>query len=294
MIIQFHEHMGTKEYYAEHFPNERDFQSMLLNTMDTYGIDKVGLSAGGPMVIGQASQEDMIRTFRSHPDRIIGFGWIAPGWKRRCAKNPPAKMNSIYDQHFLVPNWQEAVRRVHDGPEGVDWYYEHGFRGLKIQAPADRFDADEFMPLYQRAAELKMPILFHTCFSDPRYGNDTWNFETPTHLERIAWAIPSLNIVGAHMGSGATREAWHFRCVEAIMLARPNLYFDTCSCSIPLQIPWRTEALKKMIWGAEGTSVLKAMPGHLEWIKRHMDFHRVPADVRSLIMGGNAARILGL
>lgn len=101
---------------------------------------------------------------------------------------------------------------------------ELGLRGLKLSPPTQEFypnDAQLAYPLYEKASELAIPILFHAGMSwEPqakaKYGQ-------PLHLEDVASDFPNLKIVIAHF-------AWPW-VLEAAMLALkyPNVYIDT-SC----------------------------------------------------------------
>ncbi len=112
-----------------------------------------------------------------------------------------------------------------DGLRGLERVVrELGLRGLKLSPPTQEFypnDAQLAYPLYDKAAELGIPILFHAGMSwEPqakaKYGQ-------PLHLEDVASDFPDLKIIIAHF-------AWPW-VLEAAMLALkyPNVYIDT-SC----------------------------------------------------------------
>ena len=98
---------------------------------------------------------------------------------------------------------------------------ELGLRGLKLAPPMQEFFPDEsrLFPLYRKATELGIPILFHAGMSwEPgsrlKYGH-------PLRFEDVAAEFPTLRIVLAHL-------AWPW-VVEAVALALkyPNVYLDT-------------------------------------------------------------------
>ncbi len=98
---------------------------------------------------------------------------------------------------------------------------ELGLRGLKLAPGMQEFYADDrqYFPLYQRAAELGIPIIFHAGMSwEPgsrlKYGQ-------PMHFEDVAAEFPQLKIVLAHL-------AWPW-VLEAVALGLKyrNLYLDT-------------------------------------------------------------------
>ena len=87
------------------------------------------VSACGPMFC-QPGNDAVAEAMRRYPDTIIGLGYVALGRG--------------------------------DGPETVEDLHARGFRGLKMIAPARDYDDASFYPIYARAEELRMPILFHT------------------------------------------------------------------------------------------------------------------------------------
>jgi hypothetical protein len=96
-----------------------------------------------------------------------------------------------------------------------------GLRGLKLDPAMQEFEPSDkrYYPLYETAAALTIPILFHSGLSFApgsklRQGH-------PTLFEDIAADFPGLNIVLAHL-------AWPW-VTEAVALAikYPNIYLDT-------------------------------------------------------------------
>lgn len=114
-------------------------------------------------------------------------------------------------------------------PSDIERYKEQGFAGLKCLDSSYEYSHDLYLPLYEKAQELKMPILFHTGWSAPlcdiiserKYGINSENFR-PFHLDRIARYFPDLKIIGAHLGKPFFHEA--LRLIEAF----PNIYYDFC------------------------------------------------------------------
>jgi hypothetical protein len=133
-----------------------------------------------------------------------------------------------------------------------------GLRGLKLAPgmqefyPADR----ACYPVYKKAEELGIPILFHAGMSwepgtEAKYGQ-------PIHFEDIAHDLPKLNIVLAHL-------AWPW-VVEAVSLALkyPNVYLDTSALyfdnprdfvayamkqQVPLSV-WERSLRKQLLFGS--------------------------------------------
>ena len=133
-----------------------------------------------------------------------------------------------------------------DGPDTISALRERGFRGLKITMPSRDYDDQAYYPLYERAEELGMPILFHTgirggpidyLLFHPRDAALAEAFSReheeggrgttkgaarmqPIFLDTISLAFPRLRIIGAHLGYGLYDSA------AAVARWRRNVSFD--------------------------------------------------------------------
>ena len=109
-----------------------------------------------------------------------------------------------------------------EAPQALDRAVEDlGLRGLKLAPGMQEFFADDpkLFAIYEQAAQLGIPILFHAGMSwEPgtrlKYGH-------PMRFEDVAAGFPQLKIVLAHL-------AWPW-VVDAVALALkyPNVYLDT-------------------------------------------------------------------
>ncbi len=113
------------------------------------------------------------------------------------------------------PHLPDAAHRLAQAVEGL------GLRGLKLDPALQRFYADdrEFYPLYEQAAALRIPILFHAGMSWA--PNAPLKYGQPIHFENVAADFPNLNIVLAHLAWPWVPEA------VALALKYPNVYLDT-------------------------------------------------------------------
>lgn len=192
--------MGARKKWIidmhHHILNEPDYVDHMMETMDKLGIDKVclsGLGIGSAAWLGDLSptNEDVLRAMEKYPDRIIGMGVINLG----------------KDDNGIV-----------------DRLYRSGFRGLKTTRPMHNYDDPVYDPIYERAEQLNMPILFHTGFILPTVNDKKDNVSSdrmrPVLLDRVARSFPDLSIFIAHLGM-----PWH---EEAAQMARyhPNVYVD--------------------------------------------------------------------
>jgi len=111
---------------------------------------------------------------RKYPDIICGFAW--PGLGREVAP-----------------------------PERIDKLKEAGYTGLKFIGPSYAYDDDRYWPLYERAQDLSMPILFHTGFLSIKEGQGERGISQEkmraVRLDTIGRAFPRLRMMMAHLGN---------------------------------------------------------------------------------------------
>ena len=159
--------------------------------------------------------EDLVPWMKKYPDILVGMGAL-------------------------------DMSAVPDAPGKIDRLKEWGFSGLKCIDSVYPYNHDLYFPLYQRAQELDMPILFHTGWlgskmdgSDGRRGTNSDNYR-PYLLDMIARAFPRLKVVGAHLGKPHAEEALQ-------MMVYPNVYFDISGGSGRKRHEmWMTKALSGM------------------------------------------------
>ncbi len=140
-----------------------------------------------------ASQEEVLRAAKDFPGFFIPFGYLD----------------------------------LRKSPDIVDRLKDKGFFGLKVYRPPKAYDDDSYFPFYERAAELGMPILFHTGIIEKcpvgkmgrnlAYGPSTMK---PSHLNAIAAAFPELTLIGGHLGYPWLEETAHS------LYYYPNIYHD--------------------------------------------------------------------
>lgn len=203
--IDFHTHPVLVREMVEKYPdlvraareiyycgnNFQPLEVMLLE-MDIAGIDKAVVLPIDATTTRNASvfTNDQIVEVCQMSDRLIGFASVDP-------HRESAPQSLTY-----------AIEKL-------------GLRGLKLAPAMQEFYPDDRMayPVYARAQELKIPILFHAGMSwEPgsrlKYGH-------PLRFEDVAADFPTLKIVLAHL-------AWPW-VVDAVALALkyPNVYLDT-------------------------------------------------------------------
>ena len=180
---------ARKTYYIGN--NFQPLESFLLE-LDVAGLDKaVVLPIDARTSRGETVYtNDQIAELCAMSPRLVGFASVDP------------------HRDDAIPELDRAIGTL-------------GLKGLKLAPSMQEFYPDDrkFYPLYERAAELGIPILFHAGMSwEP---GSRMKYGQPIHFEDVAADLPSLNIVLAHL-------AWPW-VTEAVALALkyPNVHLDT-------------------------------------------------------------------
>jgi len=196
-----------------------------------------------------------------------------------------------------------------DGADAIDRYAEQGFVGLKILAPSRPLSDEIYFPIYERAEQLGLPILFHTGFlgtqaADAHYSVDSENMR-PYRFDRLARSFPKLKIIGAHLGgphyhealvmieshanvyydfSGGSGHQPHLRKVASAMLPHPSLATDMADPQQNRALVW----FEKLLFGTDNPEPDVWVPG-AQWI---MDRLEIPDALRRRFFYDNAAALL--
>ena len=164
---------------------------------------------------------------------------------------------------------------------------EDGFCGVKLYPVYQYHYPNEprLYPLYAKAQELGIPVLVHTGSSVFRGARIKYG--DPLLLDDVAVDFPHLTILLAHAG----RPFWY---EQAFWMARrhSNVYLEVSG--LPAQnllsyFPRLEDLADKIVYGSD-------WPGN-PYIRRNIDaIGRLPLldETKSKILGGTAARLLGL
>ncbi|MFN2183379.1 MAG: amidohydrolase family protein [Anaerolineae bacterium] len=271
LVIDFHMHAGL---YHELHPwvtewiqgQISDPEEFVKGVMTPAGIERylrangvdyaVALAELSPITTGMMSNEGVIELCRQ-VDCLIPF----------CNVNP-----------FLVADLAGELER---------YVTEMGFRGLKLYPTYQHFYANDsrLYPLYAKAQELGIPIMIHTGSSI--FKGARLKYGDPLHMDDVAVDFPDLTLLMVHSGRGF----WYDR---AYFLAKlhANVYMEISG--LPPQkllgyFPELERVADKVVFGSD-------WPG-MPHVKRNIDRIRglpLKEETKDKILGGNAARILGL
>ena len=221
------------------------------------GVDyAVVLAEVSPITTGMCSNEQVVEFCRGHR-QLIPFASINPFLQSRPAEE-----------------LERCVREL-------------GMRGVKLYPTYQYFYPNDAMlyPLYARAVELGIPVMVHTGSSIFRGAR--LKYGDPLYLDDVAVDFPGLNLILVHGGRGF----WYDR---AFFLARlhPNVHLEISG--LPPQhllnyFPEVERIPEKVLFGSD-------FPG-MPFIRQNIEAIRglpLKEKTKELILGGNAARLLGL
>jgi predicted TIM-barrel fold metal-dependent hydrolase len=158
----------------------------LVTSMDKAGIDRC-----------------LVANIATRPEQ----GAAILSWSRQIASERIVPLGSVHPQSLT---WEAELEAI----------AEAGLPGIKLHAQFQGFvlDDDSVLPLYAKAAELGLFVLFHAGFDISFPGDES---ASPRRLARVRHRVPKLVMIAAHMGGW---QAWS----EALEhLVGSDVYLDT-------------------------------------------------------------------
>ncbi len=273
-VIDFHIHVGLYselhpwviEWVAGNLKGVQDPQEFLDSVLTPEGITRylrangvdyaVALAELSPITTGIMSNEGVIELCQQ-VDFLIPF----------CNVNP-----------FLTADLAGELDR---------YVREMGFRGLKLYPTYQHFYPNDsrLYPLYAKAQELGIPVMLHTGSSI--FKGARIKYGDPLYIDDVAVDFPDLKLLLVHSGRGF----WYDRAYFLTKL-HANVYMEISG--LPPQrlleyFPELERVADKVIFGSD-------WPG-MPFIGRNIELIRglpLKDETKEKILGGNAARILGL
>jgi predicted TIM-barrel fold metal-dependent hydrolase len=211
----------------------------------------------------------LARLVQGHADRLVGFAVLNPS----------------------LPGAVDDLQRAVDA----------GLKGVKM-VPSGWYPYDDHVqPLFAKAAELKLPLLFHSgIFIDGRSGR----FCRPTFFEALR-DHPGVRVTLAHLSWPWCDEAIAVGLIDLIHGVPPEKRLFRFDLSFGPPPAYRLEVIRKAldVLGADclqfGSDCFLPCPGvHIaerkRWLEELLEQLEVGAEDRERIWGGTAATWLGL
>ena len=199
-----------------------------------------------------------------HPDAFLGFASVDP-WKGPAA----------------VDELTRAVRGL-------------GLRGLKLHPSAQLFEPNDrrHYRLWEAAADLGIPVLFHTGTTGlgaglPGGGGVKLRYSNPMLLDDVAADFPELTIIGAH-------PSWPWQDeMLAVAQHKPNVWIDLSGWSPKRWSPELTRAVlgplqDRALFGTDYPFIRFG-----KWLDAFRT-HEPPPEVEEKVLVGNARRLLAI
>jgi len=214
-VIDYHNHLDSLA------PED------VLRVMDASGIEKI---VNITMRTGQAALDTMDRFHRAAPSRFASIGWM--DW------------TGIERPDFIQLTLDRLERCVEHGACGIKFWKDLGLTVRDASGNLLRIDDVRLAPIFDKAAELRIPVMFHTTDPDAfftpidrfneRYeelaAHPDWAFQAspiPKALvleqrNRVIARHPKTIFVGAHLAESSEDLA----AVSKLLDLYPNLYVD--------------------------------------------------------------------
>jgi predicted TIM-barrel fold metal-dependent hydrolase len=214
-VIDYHCHLDAQSPQA------------VMEIMDACGVEKI---VNITMRTGQEAIDSIDRFHRATPDRFATIGWM--DW------------SGIERSDFIQLSLDRLDRLVEHGACGIKFWKDLGLTVRDASGALLRVDDERLAPIFDKAAELNIPVVFHTAdpdaFFDPvdgyneRYeelvAHPDWSFSglpvTKASLleqrDRVIARHPKTTFVGAHLAESSEDLGY----VAKLLERNPNLYVD--------------------------------------------------------------------
>lgn len=213
-VIDYHNHLDALE------PQD------VLRVMDACGIEKI---VNITMKTGEEALR-MIDKFHSASERFTTIGWM--DW------------SDVTHPDFVKRTLERLEKLVERGAQGIKFWKDLGLSVRDVEGNLLRVDNERLAPIFDKAAELGIPVMFHT--SDPdafflpidaqneRYeelaAHPDWGFygshysksQLLDQRDSVIARHPKTTFVAAHVAESGENLARATKLLEA----HPNLYID--------------------------------------------------------------------
>lgn len=170
------------------------------------------------------------------------------------------------NQEMLIPFTSLNPNVHYDLIERLEEYVKvGGVKGIKLHPSYQFFYPNEarLYPLYQKAQELGLPIIFH--IGSSIFKGTRLKYCDPIHLDDVAVDFPDLKIIMAHSGRGF----WYSECFSLSRIHK-NVYMDLTG--LPPQnllnyFPELEKNAEKIIFGSDWPTMPTSIQKNIDAIK---------------------------
>lgn len=232
-VVDYHNHVDSID------------AAELLRIMDACGVEFL---VNITMQTGQAALEGMDRLRRAAPDRFSTIGWM--DW------------SDVTHPDFLSRTCDRLELMLEHGACGIKFWKDLGLQVKDAGGQVLRIDDDRLAPIFDKAGELGLTVMFHTAdpdaFFEPvdphneRYeelaAHPDWSFYGARYTKRelleqrnaVFSRHPKTTFVGAHLAESGEDLAF----LESMLQRHPNLFIDISARASELgRQPYRARAL---------------------------------------------------
>jgi predicted TIM-barrel fold metal-dependent hydrolase len=207
-------------------------------------------------------------------DVVVAFGLGSPAFEDRV--KPVIDAVQRYPERFVGFFW--ANPREPDSRIGfVRAVREYGLKGLKLHPIIDSYQANHSMvfPLIEAAGELGVPVTIHS----HQPGSQ------PALIGDLASRFPTVTIVMAHMGMAAYRDAIYVAQKEGNVILETSAQPWTHRV---VRVAAERIGIERIIFGSDA-------PLHHPKVElTKVEVAGLSPEEKAAVLGGNAARLLGL
>jgi predicted TIM-barrel fold metal-dependent hydrolase len=173
---------------------------------------------------------------------------------------------------------------------------EGSIRGLKLYPGYEPYfpSDDRIRPVYELAAEFKVPVMIHS--GDTYSPSGKVKYSHPLQVDEVAVDHPEVNFVICHLGN-----PWIRDCME-VVYKNKNVYTDTSGLVLGgfndrFESFMRKQFQEMLLYGVNPAKVLYGTDWPISSIESYLDFMeelKVPEPDRKKIMYQNAAKLFHL
>jgi predicted TIM-barrel fold metal-dependent hydrolase len=228
LVTTEHEIIRAK-FPALDYHNHLDSQdpTAVLKVMDECGIERI---VNITMRTGTEALGMIERFHQASPDRFATIGWM--DW------------SDVHQTSFFTRSVERLERLVEHGACGIKIWKDLGLTLRDAGGNLLRVDDERLAPLFEKAAELRVPVMFHTADPDAfflpidrfneRYeelaAHPDWSFngsyyskdQLLTQRDTVFGRHPKTTFVAAHVAERAEDLAY----VSRLLDEHPNVYVD--------------------------------------------------------------------